>query len=268
MRRRVRVNQMVLDHLAKPINTARVLDLGSLNGHFAAEFACRGATVVGLEGRATNVVHAKELFPLPNLTFVQDDVRNLSRAKYGTFDVVLCLGLLYHLDAPACFQVLEAIADVCTGVAVIDTHIALTRDVRVQYKRRDYFGWRYQEYAKRPTADEQEQANWSSIGNLASFWPTKSSLVNAIRDGGFTSVYECHYPAWNDIPADRVALVALKNQSATILAVPDEPAIYGERLDETPKTPAIQSHSSGPRPSRLARVWDHARAAIITAWSG
>ena len=75
-------------------------------GHYAIEFAMQGATVVGIEGRESNVqkaIFAKDILNLENLTFYQDDVRNLSAEKYGQFDIVLCSGILYHLDSSDVF---------------------------------------------------------------------------------------------------------------------------------------------------------------------
>ena len=97
-----RVLQTVADASGRPLAETRILDLACLEGMFAVELARRGARVLGVEARAGNVARsrfAKEALGLDNLEFVQDDVRNLSRAKYGTFPVVLCMGILYHLPA-------------------------------------------------------------------------------------------------------------------------------------------------------------------------
>ncbi len=72
----------------------------------AVELARLGANVVGIEGREANLAKArfaKEALSLENPEFHQDDVRNLSKEKYGRFDVVLCLGILYHLNRQTFF---------------------------------------------------------------------------------------------------------------------------------------------------------------------
>lgn len=231
---------MVSDSARKPLSESRVLDLASLEGRFSAEFALRGAEVLGIEGRRTNVECAAARYSFPNLKFVQDDVRNVCREKYGEFDVVLCLGILYHLDAPDCFKLLEAIAEVCSGIAIIDTHVSFRRDAMVTHKGHQYAGWRYREYIRKPTPEQTEDRKWASIGNVRSFWPTKPSLVNAIVDAGFNSVYECQYPAWNDIPSDRVALVALKGERECGLAEDFDQEILNERIDEVAKVGPAQ----------------------------
>lgn len=240
MRRLARIVQMVSDAARKPLSELRILDLASLEGRFSAEFACRGANVLGIEGRRSNVDRAQARYSLPNLRFVHDDVRNVCREKYGEFDVVLCLGILYHLDAPDCFKLLRVIAEVCTGTAIIDTHFSLRRDQIVTYRGQQYAGWKFTEYSYEPTPEQTERSKWASIGNLRSFWPTKPSLVNAIADAGFNSVYECQYPAWNDIPTDRVALVAMKGSKERILSAEFDPGILEERIDEVAKVSPVQ----------------------------
>src|SRR6185312_10010629 len=107
-----------------------ILDLACLEGQYALEFARQGAQSVGIEGRAENLEKARfaqRALQLDNVELHQDDVRNLSVAKYGHFDVVLCLGILYHLDAPDVFDFVERIASVCTGFAIFDTYISVTK---------------------------------------------------------------------------------------------------------------------------------------------
>lgn len=240
MRRRVRINQIVRDFSRKPLSESSVLDLGSLEGDFSVEMALHGAQVLGIEGRRSNIEKAKARHSMQNLKFAEDDVRNLTREKYGQFDIVLCLGILYHLDAPDCFKLLQSISEVCSCFAIIDTHISQGRDAVVNYDGKQYSGWYYTEYANQPTADEEEGKPWASIGNIRSFWPTKPSLVNAIIDAGFNSAYDCQFPAWNDIPADRIALVALKGEREKVLARQVGDEVYGEKVDEVPRVAAIK----------------------------
>jgi len=259
MRRRLRINQIVSDFAPKPLNQCRILDIASLEGGYSAEFAKRGAEVLGVEGRQINIERAKARHTMPNLKFVRDDVRNISREKYGEFDIVLCLGILYHLDAPECFKLLELIGEVCTGFAIIDTHFAIKPDEVVKYNDREYHGWRFIEYDHEPTEKETEETVWASIGNRESFWMTKPSLVNAIVDAGFNSVYESQYPAWNDIPADRVAMIAVKGAKQELLNndfnYSFDEEILNERVDETPKVPPVAGNAAQPASlkNRIAR---------------
>ena len=176
-----RIVQIVSDVGSKPIAELRVLDLGCLEGLFAVEFASRGAEVVGLEGRDANIAKArfaKDALALDNLELVQDDIRNLSRERYGEFDVVLCLGVLYHFDAPDVFEVLEHVAEVCRGLAIVETHISTIRRARFTHAGRTYWGSTLDE----PTSSASEvdrRLLWASLGNPRSVLLTQTSLQRA-----------------------------------------------------------------------------------------
>jgi 2-polyprenyl-3-methyl-5-hydroxy-6-metoxy-1,4-benzoquinol methylase len=171
MRRRARIIQVVSDLTKKPVSDLRILDLASLEGHYSFEFAARGAQVTGIEGRQSNVDKAKALGEKLHLTvkFIRHDVRNLSVEKHGKFDVVLCLGILYHLDDEDISPFLKSINEVCEDFAVIDTQVALKPHERFG----KYSGWYFTEYVRQPSQEEQESCAWASIGNTKSFWPTK-----------------------------------------------------------------------------------------------
>jgi predicted RNA methylase len=74
-----------------------VLDLACLEAHYAIEFALHGARAVGIEYRDESLAKArfaKEHLRLDKLELFKDDVRNLSRERYGEFDLVICSGIL------------------------------------------------------------------------------------------------------------------------------------------------------------------------------
>lgn len=221
-----RMLQVAHDFSHQPLESLRVLDLGCLEGMFAIEFARHGAEVVGIEGREANIEKArfvKEILSLDRLQLAQDDVRNLSQEAYGTFDLVLCLGILYHLDAPDVFQFAERMAEVCRGCAIIDTHICLTPiDSRI-YDGNRYWGSRYGEHAPDTRTVERLKRVWASLDNGESFWLTRPSLYNLLARAGFASIYECHYPSDGERPwknEDRITLVAVKGERARLISTP------------------------------------------------
>ena len=125
----LRAVQLIEDLVRKPWPELRIADLGANEGLYACEFALRGAAVVAVEGRESNLAKArfaKDSLGLDNLELVKADVRSLSREAHGGFDVVLCWGLLYHLDTPDVFDFVRPMREVCDGVAIVDTHISLS----------------------------------------------------------------------------------------------------------------------------------------------
>jgi hypothetical protein len=235
--------QVVSDFARFRLSELKIVDLASLEGHYSIELALRGSNVVGIEGRRSNIDKARaeqQRLNLKNVTFIQDDVRNLSRARYGEFDVVLCLGILYHLDSPEVFELLAAISEVCRDFAVVDTLISNTAVSYVDYKGSRYAGWFYTEYSTPPTTEEQEASAWAAIGNMKSFWLTRPSLYNALAQAGFSAVYECHNPPVTDLTSDRVTLIATKREKQALVATPVPEAIIRETWPEQP-LPALSA---------------------------
>ncbi|HXL79370.1 MAG TPA: class I SAM-dependent methyltransferase [Pyrinomonadaceae bacterium] len=245
-----RVLQIVSDVLKNPLSMARILDLACLEGLYAVEFAQHGAQTVGVEIREANLAKArfvKETLALDNLKLVQDDVRNLSSDKYGHFDAVLCIGILYHLDAPDVFDFVHRMAEVCTGCLVIDTHVSNTKEVSSKYGEREYWGKFFTEHEPDTTLAEREKSLWASIDNVKSFWLTRPSLYNLLAHAGFTSVYECYNPpVWQKFD-DRCTLLAIKGEPQEVLSAPSLLAAASKDWSEN----SLQAESPRVRSSGL-----------------
>jgi tRNA (mo5U34)-methyltransferase len=88
--------------LPKDGSLLRVLDIGCRDGFFAFEMEKRGAQVVGVDYAPPDVTGfqiASQILD-SKVTYVTDNVYNLNPEKYGAFDLVLFLGVLYHLRNP------------------------------------------------------------------------------------------------------------------------------------------------------------------------
>ena len=230
-----RIVQSVSDITNKPLNSLRVLDLACLEGLYGIEFARHGAEVVGIEGREANIERArfaKEALALENITFVQDDVRNLSVQKYGHFDVVLCLGILYHLDVPDVFHFVQRMSEVCQRVAIIDTHIGISTNKSYTYEGQNYRGWSYSEHSSGATEEERLKSLWASLDNEKSFWFSRPSLFNLLLRIGFTSVYTCQNPAVPGLAADRDTLAAVKGNCHELFSPPALKSVSHELWSE------------------------------------
>jgi hypothetical protein len=190
---------------------------------FAVEFALHGSEVVAIEGREANLARAqfaKEVLGLNNLLFVLDDVTNLKR--YGSFDVVLCLGILYHLNTPEVFAFVEDISRVCRRAAIIDTHFAVEGDVTHEYQGGRYQGIRYIEFPADATDEDRQQNNCASLNNDVSVWLTKPSLYRLLGDVGFSSVMTIELPGFSMHRHNRDMFVALKGEIRQVRTLPGE----------------------------------------------
>jgi hypothetical protein len=217
-----RILQIACDLAGKPLDQLRVLDLACLEGHYGIELAMHGAEVVGIELREANIAKAryvKDYLRLNRLTLCQDDVRNLSLEKYGQFDLVICSGILYHLDAPDVFHFVRRIFDVCKRLAIFDTQIALRPGETFTFENETYQGLWYTEHDESADRAKRLKDLWASVDNTRSFWFTAASLANFVARVGFSSFYECLNPE-HALPEDRRAYVAIKGQPGIVLSSP------------------------------------------------
>ena len=218
-----RIIQAVSDIVNQPLGSLRVLDLGCLEGIYGLEFAQHGAEVVAIEAREASLEKArfaKDVLGLDNIMFIQDDVRNLSVEKYGRFDVVLCLGIFYHLNVPDVFQFTERVFEVCQRVAIIDTHIGLNANKSHLYKGQTYYGWTFTEHPHDATEEEKLRSLWASLDNETSFWFTRPSLFNLLARTGFTSVHTCQNPPAPRKGTDTDTLMAVKGRRQELFSIP------------------------------------------------
>jgi tRNA (mo5U34)-methyltransferase len=129
-----RMKLPILDAIGLPpsMGGMRALDIGCSDGYFSFEMERRGASVVAVDfvpDTYTGFATAREILG-SGVEYRMDNVYNLSPEKYGRFDVVLFMGVLYHLRKP--LAALDAIRSVMnegallfTGTMMIDEYFLL-----------------------------------------------------------------------------------------------------------------------------------------------
>ncbi len=250
-----RVVQMIADFSRQPFENLRILDLGVLEGAFAIELARRGATVVGIEGREANIVKAqfaKEALSLKNVDFILDDVRNVAEKTYGRFDVILCLGILYHLNAPDVFRFLEQVAEMCDQFVIIDTELLAIPETSQVYKGKAYWGANREDHQPAATQEEKLKNLCMSLDNVRSFIFTRFSLFNFLQQIGFSSVYECAIPPVLGHGV-RATFLAVKGQQVGLLTSPVTDQVTEEYSEV----------DSGRRDSELHVGWKYLRFVLM-----
>jgi hypothetical protein len=179
---------------------------------------------------------------------VHADVRGLDAAALGEFDLVLCLGLHYHLDTPDLFTFFEQLARLCRWALVLYGNFSLSdREVR-DHRGRRYHGGAVFEHAEGTTEEERHRLGLASADNLRSFWLTKPSLINLLADSGFSSVSEQLFPRGGTWHADRVTLLALKGSEPEVQGMP------GARGAPRPRWPERERTAREPAYTLWARV--------------
>ena len=224
------IMKVIHQQLRGDYRNKRIMDLGCLEGYFSAECALQGATVLGIDGKIINVKKCefiRSVLDIPSLTFIKDDAMKVTKQKYGSFDVVLALGLLYHFDNP--FRFLENMSKLCDGFMVIDTLVAVTDEdgsfrgwkpdlssmKEFKFGRKTYSGRLYREFGSKATQLFKDLSYTASLKNEFSVWLTEDSLVGLLRDVGFEEISKIVFPKnanlwWAE--DSRVLLVANKKR--------------------------------------------------------
>ncbi len=221
-----RAVQTVSDLSASRVKGLRVLDLGCGEGGFALEFGKQGAEVVGIEGRPALVEKAefaREALGLRHVSIVRGDVRRLSAEDFGFFDVVLALGILDRLDAPAVFDVAKRIGSVCKGFALIEARLVERPRATHVFEGVVLRGAPQREHAAASSRAQRLAATDRSLDTERSFHMTRVSLLSLLARVGFSSIAESLDPA-----AGRESpwFAAFKGRRVALLSAPQVNAIF------------------------------------------
>ncbi|HEX7829587.1 MAG TPA: methyltransferase domain-containing protein [Thermoanaerobaculia bacterium] len=124
----------ILDELGLPrdMSGLRVLDIGCSDGYFTFEAERRGASVVAMDfvpEEYTGFATARKILG-SRAEYRMDNVYNLTPESFGTFDIVLFLGVLYHLRKPLAAldsirSVLKDGGQLFLGTMMIDEYVLL-----------------------------------------------------------------------------------------------------------------------------------------------
>jgi 2-polyprenyl-3-methyl-5-hydroxy-6-metoxy-1,4-benzoquinol methylase len=176
--------EIIVNHNESLIAGKRVLDLAC--GHGRMSYACLKAgasSVVGLEGRQVRIDEGKRNFATitegQRMTFVQSDLFSyLEGLKPDDFDVIMCLGFLYHTVRQVdFFRICQRLRP---SVLVVDTCVS-----------KNYW-WYGRKYFGKPPALFLVQENASVIRDTLdddglALWPTVSFLEMMFKKIGYAA---------------------------------------------------------------------------------
>ena len=108
-------------NLPADLSGKRVLDIGCWDGFYSFEAERRGAEVVAIDcWRPETFFYAHRALG-SRIEFHELSIYELSLDRLGTFDIVLFLGVLYHLPYP--LLALKRVCEMTRDLAVIESHI-------------------------------------------------------------------------------------------------------------------------------------------------
>jgi SAM-dependent methyltransferase len=149
----------------------RVLDLGCNAGFWSLKAAEAGADfVLGVDGRDIHLDHANLVFEAAGIgkdryRFERGNVLDLSVEP--NYDIVLCLGLLYHVAKPV--ELFEAMKRAGATTIVIDTEVSLLPGSAF-------------EVGHEPIEERTNAIDYEFI-----LWPTRQAVIDLASEFGFKS---------------------------------------------------------------------------------
>jgi SAM-dependent methyltransferase len=149
----------------------RVLDLGANAGFWAREMSALGARVTCVESKRHNIAQAELIARIigdADLTWVESSAEEFL-ARGERFDVVLCLGLLYH--AADAFGLLRACAAACADLLVVDSHCINDDAAYVEFRH---------EYTELPS---------QGISSMVTV-PSRGAMYRMMKSTGFAHLME------------------------------------------------------------------------------
>jgi tRNA (mo5U34)-methyltransferase len=178
-RRRLRLLRIPADLSGKT-----VLDIGAWDGFFSFEFERRGAkrvfavdTYAWDHGGLDCFKAAHEYFN-SKVEYRRMDVHELDPRAIGTFDLVFCAGVLYHMRNP--LTGLERIRSVTAGQLILETH-ALIPALHEWVPLITFF----------PGDEDATKFAWHHGG-----YPTRAWLEDALRAAGFARSQVIYTPSF------------------------------------------------------------------------
>ncbi len=227
-----------LDALGSSVSLQSAVDVGCGVGYFSKFLHERGLQVVAVDGREENVKEGQRRHP--EISFLTRDVEDPALPQIGAFDLVLCVGLLYHLENP--FRAIRNLHALTSKLLIVESMCAPGTDPAL---------------ALLDEGSEHDQGL-----NYIAFYPTESCLIKMLYRAGFPFVYRFD----RQPPDPQFANTFARKRSRTFLAASKV------QLSSANILPAAESFlwatgGSDPWTTRLTKFQNYCRGMLSSAKS-
>ena len=192
------------------VELLNAVDVGCGVGFFSQTLVECGLNVCGFDGREENVAEARHRFP--HIPFEQGDIEERGILQLGRFDLVLCFGLLYHLENPV--QAIRNLRGLTEKCLLLES-MCLPDEKPWMLLREE------------PGQEDQ------SLSDIACY-PSEGSLVKILYRAGFGKVYRVIPPPDHD---DFRETVEHARRRTVLLASHTSIDVAGFRLIPEPADP-------------------------------
>jgi SAM-dependent methyltransferase len=189
----------LLKELKRPLGLQTAIDVGCGLGYFSGLLQSLGLDVTGVDGRQENAKEASARWP--SIKFHTMNAEDQQLPSFGTFDLVFCFGLLYHLENP---------------LLAIRNLRAMTKSLLL-VEGLVYPG-------EEPIMGLVDEMPYEDQGlQHYAFYPTEACLLKMIYRAGFPCVYRFvtppDHPEYHDTPKLRKNRTIL---AASLTPIPSE----------------------------------------------
>lgn len=162
---RISLFRELLPQCARELDLRSALDAGCGVGNFSGLLRDLHFRTMGFDGRIDNVEEARRRHP--DVEFCVDDIENPGIDGLGRFDLVLCVGLLYHLENP--FRAIRNICRLTSRLLLIESMCTGEKSPLLRLR-------------------EEGRSEDQGLRYIA-FYPSEACLIKMLYRSGFTSVY-------------------------------------------------------------------------------
>jgi SAM-dependent methyltransferase len=196
----------VLSELQGQLQLRTAIDVGCGFGYMSAFLHSLGLRVTAVDGRNENIQEARRRSP--DVHFETANAEGTALRSMGRFDLVLCFGLLYHLENP--FLAIRNLHALTSELLLIESMVFPGSEPVMGL-------------VDEPQVEDQSL-------NCIAFYPTEACLVKMLYNAGFPNVYL--FKQLPDHPDFRTRDTA--GQSRTMLAASLVPLLSSllERMQE------------------------------------
>ena len=129
---RINFMERLLADLLAPYSLETALDVGCGIGYFSRHLADLGLKVRALDSRPQNIEEARRRNP--DIPFMVQNIEQPLASRIGSSDLVLCFGLLYHLENP--FSAVRNLFTLTAKMLLIESRIIPGRELAAALGRR------------------------------------------------------------------------------------------------------------------------------------